>query len=104
MRPCHARRAARLLATTHKPSNPHFPHPSLAPTHPPAQVMYDVLLFFVDRLFVGRAIERFWFLETVARMPYFSYVTCLHLYETLGWWRTAELRKIHFAEVCKCGS
>jgi len=31
-------------------------------------------------------------------MPYFSYVTCLHLYETLGWWRTAELRKIHFAE------
>jgi len=62
------------------------------------KVMYDVLLFFVDRLFVGRAIERFWFLETVARMPYFSYVTCLHLYETLGWWRTAELRKIHFAE------
>jgi hypothetical protein len=52
------------------------------------QVLYDVVLFFVDRLFVDRAIERFWFLETVARIPYFSYVTCLHLYETLGWWRT----------------
>uniref|UniRef100_A0A061QYB1 Ubiquinol oxidase n=1 Tax=Tetraselmis sp. GSL018 TaxID=582737 RepID=A0A061QYB1_9CHLO len=62
------------------------------------QALYDVLLFFVDRAFDQRPIERFWFLETVARMPYFSYVTCLHLYETLGWWRTAELRKIHFAE------
>jgi hypothetical protein len=26
---------------------------------------YDILLFFVDRLYEGRAIERFWFLETV---------------------------------------
>lgn len=31
-------------------------------------------------------------------MPYFSYTTCLHLYETLGWWRTGGLRVIHFAE------
>lgn len=31
-------------------------------------------------------------------MPYFSYTTCLHLYETLGWWRTGGLRLIHFAE------
>jgi len=35
----------------------------------------------------------------VARMPYFSYTTCLHLYETLGWWRTGGLRLVHFAEV-----
>ncbi|KAF5834555.1 hypothetical protein DUNSADRAFT_8722 [Dunaliella salina] len=43
--------------------------------------------------------KRFWFLETVARMPYFSYISCIHLYETLGWWRAAaDLRKIHFAE------
>jgi hypothetical protein len=34
----------------------------------------------------------------VARMPYFAYTTCLHLYETLGWWRTGGLRLIHFAE------
>ncbi len=33
-------------------------------------------------------------------MPYFSYISCLHLYESLGWWRAAaELRKVHFAEV-----
>jgi len=46
-----------------------------------------------------RPLQRFWFLETVARMPYFSYITMLHLYESLGWWRQgAVLRKIHFAE------
>eukprot|EP00242_Pyramimonas_sp_CCMP2087_P011904 CAMPEP_0198203624 /NCGR_PEP_ID=MMETSP1445-20131203/6933_1 /TAXON_ID=36898 /ORGANISM="Pyramimonas sp., Strain CCMP2087" /LENGTH=378 /DNA_ID=CAMNT_0043875089 /DNA_START=40 /DNA_END=1176 /DNA_ORIENTATION=+ len=74
------------------------PPPGAEDTPYSIQVLYDVVLFFVDRLFVDRAIERFWFLETVARIPYFSYVTCLHLYETLGWWRTAKLRKIHFAE------
>eukprot|EP00873_Tetraselmis_striata_P017105 jgi/Tetstr1/437369/TSEL_026054.t1 len=75
-----------------------YPGPTSADTPRFIGILYDVLLFFVDRLYVDRAVERFWFLETVARMPYFSYVTCLHLYETLGWWRTAELRKIHFAE------
>lgn len=35
--------------------------------HPPvrAQLAYDVLLFFVDQVYRGKAIERFWFLETV---------------------------------------
>lgn len=43
--------------------------------------------------------QRFWFLETVARMPYFAYISMLHLYESLGWWRGgAELRRVHFAE------
>lgn len=43
--------------------------------------------------------QKFWVLETVARIPYFSYISILHLYETLGWWRQgAELRKVHFAE------
>lgn len=38
-------------------------------------------------------------METVARMPYFSYISMLHLYESLGWWRQGSaLRKIHFAE------
>lgn len=28
-------------------------------------------------------------------MPYFSYISMLHLYESLGWWRAgAELRKV----------
>lgn len=43
--------------------------------------------------------QKFWVLETVARIPYFAYISILHLYESLGFWRAgAELRKIHFAE------
>ena len=32
-------------------------------------------------------------------MPYFAFISMLHLYESLGWWRAgAELRRVHFAE------
>lgn len=63
------------------------------------RVAYLVLCGMLDVIFNHRPIPRFWFLETVARMPYFSYISMLHLYETLGWWRSgAEVRKIHFAE------
>ena len=49
----------------------------------------------LDKLYAGRPLQRFWFLETVARMPYFSYISMLHLYESLGWWRAgAELRRV----------
>ena len=36
---------------------------------------YLLLCLFLDLLFDGKPIERFYFLETVARMPYFSYIT-----------------------------
>ena len=55
-----------------------------------------------DQLFAGntvqRAYARFYALETIARMPYFSYLSVLHLFETLGLWRRANYLKIHFAE------
>ena len=41
---------------------------------------------------------RFYALETIARMPYFAYLSVLHLYETLGWFRKANYLKLHFAE------
>lgn len=63
-----------------------------------ARALYDVGCFFLDELFGGRPIARFWFLETIARLPYFSYVSVLHLYESLGWWRGSALRKVHNAE------
>lgn len=44
------------------------PAPGREPVPPPIQVAYDVLLFFVDRVYEGKAIERFWFLETVCRL------------------------------------
>lgn len=55
-----------------------------------------------DNLYAGdnvdRAYARFYALETIARMPYFSYLSVLHLFETLGLWRRAEYLKIHFSE------
>ncbi|KAL1529002.1 hypothetical protein AB1Y20_010323 [Prymnesium parvum] len=60
---------------------------------------YYVLCYALDIFFDGRPIARFWFLETVARIPYFSYISMLHLYESLGWWRrSAETKQVHFAE------
>jgi ubiquinol oxidase len=46
----------------------------------------------------NRSYARFYVLETIARVPYFSYLSVLHLYETLGFWRGADLLKVHFAE------
>ena len=57
----------------------------------------DVSPRFIDVVFEDRPIQRFWFLETVARMPYFAYSSVLHLYETFGWWRSPELRALHAA-------
>lgn len=57
--------------------------------------LFDVLL---PGKTVDRAYARFYALETIARMPYFSYLSVLHLYETLGWWRRADYIKMHFAE------
>lgn len=41
----------------------------------PIKVVYHVLCWFLDVVFDGRPIARAWMLETVARMPYFSYVS-----------------------------
>lgn len=63
------------------------------------RIPYYVLCWALDVVFDRRPIQRFWFLETVARMPYFSYLSMLHLYESLGWWRIgADMKRVHFAE------
>ena len=66
--------------------------------HPVSRALYDVGCLILDNLFDGRPIQRFWFLEIVARIPYFSYVSMLHLYESFGWWRDPQLRKLHHAQ------
>eukprot|EP00931_Biecheleriopsis_adriatica_P063454 TRINITY_DN38430_c0_g1_i1.p1 TRINITY_DN38430_c0_g1~~TRINITY_DN38430_c0_g1_i1.p1 ORF type:complete len:461 (+),score=92.85 TRINITY_DN38430_c0_g1_i1:48-1385(+) len=65
---------------------------------PLVKAIFFVLCWSLDRLYEGRPIQKFWVLETVARLPYFSYISVLHLYESLGWWRTPEIRHIHCAE------
>ncbi|KXZ56602.1 hypothetical protein GPECTOR_1g541 [Gonium pectorale] len=60
---------------------------------------FYALCWVLDVMYDSKPIEKFWVLETVARIPYFAYISILHLYESLGFWRAgAELRKIHFAE------
>lgn len=119
--------------------SPTFPSANLYPATLSApwiiKAPYYVLCYTLDNLFDGKPIARFWFLETVARMPYFSYIrsenepqrlmhvqacgcfsnrsvasalfalrrlspcSMLHLYETLGWWRSGvAVKHVHFAE------
>ena len=62
-------------------------------------MIYYAICYILDFVFKDKPIDRFWFLETVARMPYFSYVAILHMYETLGWWELdSELKKNHYKE------
>ena len=62
------------------------------------RLLVNFLVLVVNSLYKDRPYARFYVLETVARVPYFSYVSVLHLYETLGWWRKADWLKVHFAE------
>jgi ubiquinol oxidase len=66
------------------------------------KIVYGIKTAIFDNFFAEQSIERsfarFWALETVARMPYFSYLSILHLYETLGWWRRSDYLKIHFLQ------
>jgi ubiquinol oxidase len=62
------------------------------------RVIVSFFVFIVDVVYGNRDYARFYVLETIARVPYFSYLSVLHLYETLGFWRRADLLKVHFAE------
>jgi len=55
----------------------------------------------VEAWFAGKNVyRRFWVLETVARVPYFSYLSVLHLRQTLGARESDSMDRIreHFAE------
>ncbi|NER79297.1 MAG: plastoquinol terminal oxidase [Leptolyngbya sp. SIO1D8] len=62
------------------------------------KLLIGSLEFWVSRVYRNRWYPRFYVLETVARVPYFAYLSVLHFYETIGFWRKADLLKIHFAE------
>lgn len=62
------------------------------------RLLVGILVFVINVVYAKRPYPRFYVLETVARVPYFSYLSVLHLYETLGLWRKSDWLKIHFAE------
>jgi ubiquinol oxidase len=62
------------------------------------RLLVNLLVFLTDVVYQNRPYPRFYVLETIARIPYFAYLSVLHLYETLGLWRRADLLKVHFAE------
>lgn len=43
-----------------------------------------VTVAIIDFLYNNRPIQRFWLLETIARAPYFAFLSVLHLRESLG--------------------
>ncbi|KAJ4704001.1 Ubiquinol oxidase [Melia azedarach] len=58
----------------------------------------DSVIKVLDTLYRDRDYARFFVLETIARVPYFAFISVLHLYESCGWWRRADYLKVHFAE------
>ncbi|XP_068641957.1 ubiquinol oxidase 4, chloroplastic/chromoplastic [Aristolochia californica] len=58
----------------------------------------DSVIMILDALYHDRHYARFYVLETIARVPYFAFMSILHMYESFGWWRRADYLKVHFAE------
>lgn len=62
------------------------------------QLLVNLLEFILSKLYQNRPFARFYLLETIARVPYFSYLSVLHLYESMGAWKHTDWLKIHFAQ------
>jgi hypothetical protein len=63
-------------------------------------IVLSISVGIINFLYEGLPIERFWVLETVARAPYFAFLSVLHLRESLGL-RSSEhilLMKEHFEQ------
>ncbi|XP_022955227.1 ubiquinol oxidase 4, chloroplastic/chromoplastic [Cucurbita moschata] len=61
-------------------------------------LLTDSVIRILDAFYHDRHYPRFFVLETIARVPYFAFLSVLHMYESFGWWRRADYLKVHFAE------
>jgi len=46
------------------------------------RLLVSILVFVINTVYRDRAYPRFYVLETVARVPYFSYLSVLQLHDT----------------------
>lgn len=60
--------------------------------------LVDYIVFLIDLLYEKKPYQRFYVLETIARVPYFSYISCLHYLETIGYSDNIGWLRIHWAE------
>lgn len=60
--------------------------------------LVNFLEFILKSFYQDRFYARFYVLETISRVPYFAYLSVLHLYESLVLWRNSDWTKVHFAE------
>lgn len=63
-------------------------------------MILSVTIGIIDFLYHNHPIQRFWVLETIARAPYFAFLSVLHLRESLGLRGEDHLylMKEHFAQ------
>ena len=63
-------------------------------------IILSLTVAIIDFLYRDFPIQRFWVLETIARAPYFAFVSVLHLKESLGLRDISHyyLMKEHFAQ------
>jgi len=63
-------------------------------------IVLSVTIGIIDFLYRNHPIQRFWVLETIARAPYFAFLSVLHLKESLGLRGEDHLylMKEHFAQ------
>jgi len=60
--------------------------------------VYNIICFFYPVTGGKRDFARFYVLETVARVPYFAYLSVMHLRETFGERGLGESMRTHYAE------
>jgi len=61
-------------------------------------ILYDIICFFYPVKGTKRDFARFYVLETVARVPYFAYLSVMHLRETFGERELGDKMRTHYAE------
>jgi ubiquinol oxidase len=59
---------------------------------------FKLVVFVFDKFYGYQDYRRFYVLESIARVPYFAYLSVLHMYQTFGRHPGIELLDLHYKE------